>query len=281
MTSGLGPVAEGVFALDTFGRAAGTAVEPWRRRAAVALGGQLGEVHRLLHEVRPVPGLLWLLERQGPVTGRQAGTVFAFVRAAILPHWNTLHSRLEAERETRGRLAINSGVESVLATLHPRVRWNPPHLELLDEPDGEIDLAGEGMLLSPSAFLAEGSVAVLRTQKDGGQPALVFPAPGVLAALGQRGEEPTTGEQLGALVGATRAAALAALTESCTTGTLSQRLGISLAGASKHATVLRKAGLVTTTRNRNTALHTLTSLGMALLQGQNGTAPQRERAAVC
>ena len=46
------------------------------------------------------------------------------------------------------------------------------------------------------------------------------------------------------------------------------RLGISLAGASKHAKVLRKAGLVTTSRHRNTALHTLTPLGFALLENR-------------
>ncbi|QWF85960.1 ArsR/SmtB family transcription factor [Amycolatopsis sp. CA-230715] len=268
MTPGLGPVAESVFALDAFGRRGGPALEGWRRRTGARLGDRLAEVHQLIRDGRPVPDLLWLLERRRDASpSKQLNTVLAFCRVAVLPHWSRLHGQLETDRETRGRLAISGGVEAVLGALHPRVRWNAPALELPDEPDGEIRLDGKGLLLCPSAFLSGTGPVVLRAEKESGMPVIAFPAQVDLAALTDPGGESEPNEQvLGALVGATRAAALFALTESCTTGALSQRLGISLAGASKHATVLRKAGLVTTTRNRNTALHTLTSLGVALMQ---------------
>lgn len=58
------------------------------------------------------------------------------------------------------------------------------------------------------------------------------------------------------------------LADGCTTGELARRLDISPAGASQHATVLRRAGLVLSTRRRNLVLHTLTPLGRALLGGR-------------
>ncbi|MFC8373392.1 winged helix-turn-helix domain-containing protein [Streptomyces sp. NPDC057239] len=51
-----------------------------------------------------------------------------------------------------------------------------------------------------------------------------------------------------------------------TTTETADRVGISLPSASQHTTVLRNAGLITTTRTGIAVLHTLTPLGTALLQ---------------
>jgi DNA-binding transcriptional ArsR family regulator len=51
----------------------------------------------------------------------------------------------------------------------------------------------------------------------------------------------------------------------CTTTELARRLRISPGGASQHATVLREAGLVTSRRQRNTVRHSITKLGLDLL----------------
>ena len=51
----------------------------------------------------------------------------------------------------------------------------------------------------------------------------------------------------------------------CGTTELARRLNISLATASHHAAVLRNAHLVTTRREGKAVLHTVTSLGIALL----------------
>jgi DNA-binding transcriptional ArsR family regulator len=53
----------------------------------------------------------------------------------------------------------------------------------------------------------------------------------------------------------------------CTTSELARRVGVSLASASQHASVLREAGLVHTLRQGGAVLHTLTPLGAALLRG--------------
>jgi DNA-binding transcriptional ArsR family regulator len=71
---------------------------------------------------------------------------------------------------------------------------------------------------------------------------------------------------LARLVGRTRAAVLFAARTRPTTSELAQRVGISAASASEHATVLREAGLITTHRHRNTVRHTLTRIGVDLLR---------------
>jgi len=49
------------------------------------------------------------------------------------------------------------------------------------------------------------------------------------------------------------------------TSQLARLLGISIASASDHATVLRNAGLIASGRRRNTMVHTLTPLGAGLV----------------
>lgn len=66
-------------------------------------------------------------------------------------------------------------------------------------------------------------------------------------------------------MGRTRAAVLAAAADGCSTTGLARRLGISPATASQHASVLRRAALITTRRDGKAVLHTTTHLGTALL----------------
>ena len=70
---------------------------------------------------------------------------------------------------------------------------------------------------------------------------------------------------LAALVGRNRAAVLRTIADGCSTTELAGRVGISLAAASQHASVLRDAGLITTHRQGSAVLHVLTPLGAELL----------------
>lgn len=286
MTASLGAVAESVFALDLFGHNSGAVFNKWRRQVRTRLDQRFDTVERLARD-HPLPDLLWLLQRPKAAEShtwiadqdRQqiAGEVFVFCQAAVIPHWERIGGHLESLRDARGRIAIANGVERMLSTLHPRIRWNPPVLEIPDERERDLHLGGRGLVLTPSLFLLGKPCVVVDAERETGLPALVFATPvnvAVATLLLDDATEPGNppkGQALGALIGHTRAAALRVLAESCTTGELSERLGISLAGASKHATVLRGAGLITTERNRNTALHTLTSLGVDLLQSRRAT----------
>ena len=80
-----------------------------------------------------------------------------------------------------------------------------------------------------------------------------------------RGTGPTE-EVLRRLFGGTRAAVLRALSDRVhTTGGIARSLGISIASASEHASLLRAAGLVASERCGNTVQHWLTPLGLEFL----------------
>lgn len=281
MVSTLGPVAEGLFALDLFGRRRGGGASGWRRQVRDQLGPDLPEVQLVTRDYQAVPDLLWLMRPDGgePATGaearRLAAVTFGFCRAAVLPYWSRVRAQLEAERDVRGRMVITNGLESLLMALHPKAVWRSPVLEIASGVDRDVELNGDGVLLAPSLFLADEQCVFLESERQTGMPALVFSVPADIGELVDSTEESDVGDRaLGALVGATRAAALRALSESGTTGELADRLGISLSGASKHATVLREAGLISTQRNRTTARHTLTPLGAALLHPRSPTGDQ-------
>lgn len=272
MRATLGPVAESVFALDLFVGNNNLALTVWRKEVRRRLGQRVTAVERLLSSGRPLPDLLPMLEQSTdpadiPWRRRTTATLLEFCQAAVLPYWSRARNRLELERVARGRIVITKGVEDMLATLHPTVRWQPPVLELPDKEDTDIYLDGRGLLLCPSAFLVDRPCVVLDLEHETAAPTLVFSLPLSTGALATLSHVPERGDHaLSALVGHTRAAALQVLADSCTTGELAQRLNISSAGASQHATVLRDAGLIVTCRNRNTVLHSLTPLGLALLQ---------------
>ncbi|MCX5208771.1 ArsR family transcriptional regulator [Kitasatospora sp. NBC_00240] len=272
-------MSEAVFALHRFGRDRARGGVGWHRLVRERLGDDLPAVDKVVSEYRVVPDLLWLLGRDGADTAsvpsavrararRLAQVVLLFCCAGILPYWSRMQARLEVERDVRGRMAITNGIEFLLAGLHPKVTWESPELHIASDLDLDIKLDGRGLILSPSLFLPAKTCVFVPSERQSGVPALVFSVPLDLNDLESAPEESEVeGDRaLSALVGATRAAALRALSESGTTGDLSGRLGISLSGASKQATVLREAGLITTLRNRTTAMHTLTPLGLALLQ---------------
>jgi DNA-binding transcriptional ArsR family regulator len=274
MVTGLGVVAESVFALDLFGRP-GVLFGQWRKRVRVRLGSRLNAIEQLVGDQPPLSELLWMIERPESPGGhgsaqthvRQvAEAVFEFGNAAVVPYWEQGLKHLRAERDDRGRIAISGGIDWLLGTLHPALRWEPPVLHVPGGPDRDVYLDDRGLLLSPALFLAPRTCVYIEPD-DVGAPILAFSTRfNGATTIDVDDPDDTGGQALGALVGHTRAAALQVLSDSCTTSELAQRLGISIAGASKHATVLRKAGLIRTARNRNAVLHTLTPLGVALLQ---------------
>jgi DNA-binding transcriptional ArsR family regulator len=280
----VGPLVESAFAYGLLGRGVGAPFARWRSQVAERLtqwplplsggGAALG-----------LEGFLDLIERSGRSVSTEtatdrtapalpfhpaAGDLSQVWRAAVAPYWEHVRGYLEAECEARGRVLMAGGVELLLATLHSKITWEAPVLEIHDGPDEDISLDGRGLVLSPSVFLAQRPGRVTRRLAENGSVVLAFAAPPDPRQAAALWDEPDdSGQPLGALVGQTRASALHALRSSCTTGQLADRLGISAAGASQHTAVLRRAGLITTRRIRNTVLHTLTPLGVALLKGMS------------
>ncbi|MFG2713679.1 ArsR/SmtB family transcription factor [Streptomyces goshikiensis] len=240
-----GPEIEAGLARELFASGAGNAYARWRR-----------QVYQRLRA------------RNGPQPS-SAPTTADFWRAALAPYWSRVLAYCEAESDARGRLAMTRGVEELFATLGRRVTWNGQVLTLHDGPDEDVRLGGQGLVLSPSVFLAHRPARLFHGDPPRAQAALVFSAP----PDGEQSdvlwdETGLSSGALGALVGQTRAAALQELRVSCTTGQLADRLGVSAPCASQHTAVLRQSGLITTRRVRNTVLHSVTPLGMALLDGK-------------
>lgn len=189
--------------------------------------------------------------------GRALRTYF---QLALMDYWPTITARIRAEYALRTRLRADQGVAGLLGCLHPFIRWNPPVLEVTGPNDRDIELGGQGLTLVPSYFNWHNPMLLF----DPDLPqVLIYPA----ARLGSllHDPDPAPGNELADLIGPTRAAVLCAAAKGCTTTELAGEVDVSAAMASRHATVLRRAGLISTQRHGRAVLHTLTPLGAALL----------------
>ncbi|MFF8597034.1 ArsR/SmtB family transcription factor [Streptomyces sp. NPDC015220] len=189
----------------------------------------------------------------------------------VAPLWPQIDRLARADHAMRVRSMAEDGIEGLLKGLNPRyIKWNSPVLEIsmASGRSGDVHLCGRGILLIPSFF--DGSLPAIDETAE--PPWLLYPVhlnactaiQPVVVSAATRTDVP---QSLGALLGRTRATVLYVIADhpGCTTTELGHRAGIAPASASEHATILRTAGLITTTRHRNNALHTLTETGIALL----------------
>ncbi|MGW2115603.1 ArsR/SmtB family transcription factor [Streptomyces zhihengii] len=220
---------------------------------------------------RPVPAWTRSLGSDKRLLAELADTTAHTYRQIIAPYRRQLDTLCGADQAMRRRQLTHHGLHHLFSRLNPRcIRWRPPVLELTmaSGTDGDIHLSGRGLLLMPSVFGA----VYPAVDDTGDQPWLTYPVGSgetgdfllptdTARALG------TAPDSLTALLGHTRAIVLWTIAHrpSRTTTELARLAGISPASASQHATVLRTAGLVTTLRHHNTALHSLSPLGAGLL----------------
>ena len=164
-------------------------------------------------------------------------------RVAVAPYWPGVASALAVDRAHRTRQLRDGGMVGVLDTLHPRLHWRPPFLEMESAEDVDYHLGGRGLLLVPAVFFSYPPC-------DPGeeQPTLYYDIAGggPPHPLTTRLGGPHGG--LAALLGHSRAAALEAIAEGVSTSQLA-----------------RRAGLVTARRTGRTSHHSLTPLGAELL----------------
>jgi DNA-binding transcriptional ArsR family regulator len=186
-----------------------------------------------------------------------------YYESAVAPYWESIRSLVRADHQRQVGNLTGAGVEKLLGRLHPSVRWNSPVLEIPNFVDRDLHLEGRGLRLQPSVFCWKSPT---KLQDPNLQPVLVYPvqyAPGLL----RRMPADHRSQPLAALLGTTRAAALEVIADGCTTTELAARCQISAAGASRQASILRDAGLVTTRRAGQAVRHELTVLGRAMLAG--------------
>ncbi|MBA6437356.1 ArsR/SmtB family transcription factor [Streptomyces sp. GMR22] len=233
-----------------------------------------------LPAARALPGWIRdLAQGERRSLDRLISTLRAYHKAAVAPYWPHIQARIEADRVARGRALLDGGADGLLASLPPTMRWRAPVLEVDYPVDRDLWLRGRGLLLLPSFFCRGTPVAYRNPELT---PVLVYPVEHARCGLIPRPEQRSavtsgagagagtrsgSAKTLGKLVGQTRSAVLLEVGGGCTTSELARRVGVSLASASQHASVLREAGLVHTLRQGSAVLHTLTPLGAALLRG--------------
>lgn len=275
------PVVETLFALRLLGHRAGAPqFGGWRRAVEPRMGVLAERLAPFATSPQPTADLFLLecdtfhltpsarvecgRDRPGwPAAAEQ------FHQLAIAPYWKRVRAHLEADRAARSHVLVRSGVEELLGGLYPRARWSGSVLEIPAPYERTVRLEHQGLLVTPSLF-HQGPPTVLLSRGDRVQPVLVYPAPlSPTAAEALWDAGPPDRTALIAVMGRTRANLLLALDSSRTTGELGRRLGVSPAAVSQQTSVLREAGLITTHRKQNTALHSLTPLG-ELLTAQVG-----------
>ena len=185
-----------------------------------------------------------------------------YFATALAPWWSQVRTRFDAERAVHCRHLADSGLGGLLNKLHPGFAWRRPVLEITGLGiDRDVHLDGRGLLVLPSYFCWRRPTLL----KDPTLPCVVvYPMAHETALSTAPGLR-----SLNALLGRTRAEILETVADGgVTTTELAHDTGVAPATASHHVGVLRKAGLLTTRRAGRMVLHTVTPLGLALLDGR-------------
>ncbi|MEV6108672.1 winged helix-turn-helix domain-containing protein [Streptomyces sp. NPDC051940] len=215
----------------------------------------------------------------GDVTAltRLGAALRAYHAAAVAPYREAVRSAVAEDVRARAQTVLRYGAEGLLDGYQPELARRGGTLECAYPFDRELPLRGRPLTLVPSFFCVRWPVTLADSELP---PVLVYPlspAPGWLrpgAAAPDAGALP-----LGRLLGTRRAQVLALLDEACTTTRIAAELRIALASASRHASVLRDAGLISSHRDGYHVLHRRTALGEAVLSGTAGPVPAFPRPA--
>lgn len=187
-------------------------------------------------------------------------TLTDFHRAVLEPVAGAVEASVNADRAQRATDLLTGGVNGLLAGMSPLMRWRHPVLEIDYCVDRDLHLGGRGLRLVPSYFCQGKPISLADPNLT---PVLVYP----VADQYRWTHLPRPRHQsLAALMGAGRASALEMIDSGISTTGLATRMRMSAASASRHAAILRDAGLVTSLRVGPAVLHTRTPLGESLLQ---------------
>lgn len=184
---------------------------------------------------------------------RVATGLARFWREVMQDRWPRYQAVFARDLQTQMSLAASAGIGTVLASLHPSLRWTGGCLDVDKPYDEEVAYRGEELVLVPS-LVAWPRVAVqLCNPADA---TVTYPLSGV---AGPARRPP------GALLGRGRTRVLAAAHRPLSTTQLSRQLDLSAATVSHHLRILHDAGLVRRTRHGREVHYQRTDLGQRLL----------------
>ncbi|MGO1052017.1 winged helix-turn-helix domain-containing protein [Crossiella sp. CA198] len=203
---------------------------------------------------------------QDPVAGltRLAAEITGYWQHALAPDWPRIRALLDREVFRGARVLAEQGIGALLNDLHESVRWDGAALTVANTHCQAPNVTdGPGLVLVPSVFVWPSVLSI----SAGEAPQLAYPARGV-AALWETPSGPT--ENLGAVLGRSRARLLTEMTAPTSTTELARRTGMSAGAVSQHLNALRGAGLVASHRVGKGVLSARTALAEALLGGGAG-----------
>ncbi|MEU2232085.1 ArsR/SmtB family transcription factor [Streptomyces vietnamensis] len=249
--------------------AGGTIADRMEALRATPLRQVLRDLREFAHQntTRRLPS--WsreLVEGEPEGIGRLADAAHSYFDTVLGPFWERIRVQVCRDRSRRSAALAEGGWDAVLSTLHPSAQWDYPVLRLDFPVDQDLHLGGRGLLLQPSFFCRHAPTTLADPTLP---PVLVHPIEHDTFWTTPEAN-PADGRALAALIGPTRAVLLSALADgAATTGQLARRAGTTPPNASRHITALREAALVSSLRHRNATLHTVTELGLALLEGDS------------
>jgi DNA-binding transcriptional ArsR family regulator len=196
-----------------------------------------------------------------------AGALRRYHEVAVAPYVPVTRAALAADQVARDAALHRGGMQGLMGSFDPMLRRDGRQWTGWYPVTRTLALRGRPLTVVPSVFCVLAPVVL---EDDALDPVLVYPvdpAPGWVARGGDAADHQA---QVAHLIGPTRARVLEVLDTSRTTTELARVLDLTPATASRHATVLREAGLVSSERQGNRVLHTRTRLGDALLAGHMG-----------
>lgn len=225
----------------------------------------VAELTRLAADLRgPAPRSVSWVATGDPAALRWLGsTLRRYHAVGVEPYTAAIRARIARDRARRAEAALSGGAEGLLASYAEQPGWRH-HGTRLAAPYPQprlLRLQGRTLTVVPGFFCVR---APLTLADDALPPVLVHPLspePGWLPRL----RSGTTAPSVARLIGASRAQLLETLGTPMTTTALAAALRLAPSTASRHAAVLREAGLVATRRAGNRVLHQRTALGRALL----------------
>ncbi|MFD8824002.1 ArsR/SmtB family transcription factor [Streptomyces sp. NPDC059605] len=223
----------------------------------------------MLHPPGRMPGGARLLASgDRRALGRLGEALRRTYAVAVQPYADDIRAAVAADRPVRARAALGSGSSGLLASYGPDLDWRNES-RLLEAPypvSRDKPLNGRPLTIVPAFFCVRHPVMLA----DPGLPQVLVhplsPAAGWLErSRAARRDAGSRTPGVARLIGRSRAAALDVLERPMTTTQLAAVLRLTLSTASRHATVLREAGLVASERQGSAVIHRRTLLGDALM----------------
>lgn len=225
------------------------------------------ETAEVVHERPPNPAMTALLDDPA-LSEHLAGAVDEAWTALLALEWPRLRAVLTRDIRHRADRLSREGWLSALDGMHEHVLWREGGQIWVEHgADRTYDLAGQGLILIPSVFIAPGLALYLDPPW---QPAVIYPARGRAAWWETTVAPPAA---LTRLLGTTRAGILTLLTAPTSTSEMTRLTQATLGATGDHLRVLLDSGLVTRDRSGHSVLYRRTDIADALIATATGHEP--------